>query len=181
MANANAHVSVRTSRPSYKYRRSPQYHESARTARLHTRTRARDPMHGTHTLCAAPYPGREGERDGACRREKERERSIAADQHAYACVRVRYDEQKMHVCTDVYVLERCACNHICPHNMSQERARKRETFIGPNRMRACMFVRVLCAWLNASVRALVCRRDTRGSELHVRACARMRPRVCACA
>ncbi len=105
-----------------------------------------------------------------CTREKERERSIAGAQHAYACVRacvrVRCDEQKMYILTDVYVhmhLERCACNHVCTHNMSQETARKRETFIGPNRMRACVFVRVLCVCLNALVRALVYRRDTRGS------------------
>ncbi len=85
-----------------------------------------------------------------CEKEREKYRRRSVCIRVRARVRVRCDEQKMYTCTDVYVhmhLERCARNHICAHNMSQERARKRKTVIGPNCIACvCVCARLVCVF-----------------------------------
>ncbi len=119
---------------------------------------------------------------GARRREREKYRRGSACILVRACVRVRYDEQKIYTCTDVYVhmhLERCACNHICAHNMSQERERERESYRSESHAHVCACARPVC--VVECVSACPCADRIRVVLNYVRACACMRPTVCSCA
>jgi hypothetical protein len=123
------------------------------------------------------------ERVCARARRREGEVSPGISMHTRACVRVRCDEQKMYTCTDVYVhmhLERCACNHVCTHNMSQKRASERDNYRSESHACVCLCASCVCVCMRQCVP--LCADGIRVvlNSMCARVCVRASEGVCMC-